>query len=172
MYVKFTEKIQRKRKTRTNDDVNNAGHTTRRKIVLRKDNSNDANAKSDGLVRMTKEMESKFKLLLAATIMKNQNHGNGDAGDTIQRNVVPTGNNNGNGNATSTTNGANTKTKTEIKRNNKDVRSRDCFESSLPHPPLTTAITIKHQQQRQQGLITTQKIFTGYLLKVTDTQLP
>ena len=84
--------------------------------MTRKDDSDDADAKSDGLVRITKDMESKFKLLLIATMMKNQNHGNGDAGNTIRRNIVPTENNNGNGKDTSTTN--RTKTKTEIKRGN------------------------------------------------------
>ena len=97
--------------------------------MTRKDDSNDADAKSDGLVRMTKDMESKFKLLLIATMMKNQNHGTGDAGNTIQRSVIPTENDNGNGKDTSTTNGANTTTKTKTEKikenNNDDVKSTE-----------------------------------------------
>ena len=83
--------------------------------MTRKDDSDDADAKSDGLVRMTKDLESKFKLLLIATMMKNRNHGNSDAGNTIQRSVIPTENVNGNGKATSTANGANITTKTKTK---------------------------------------------------------
>merc|ERR1712183_1118775 len=78
-YVDFTEEITKKRKKATDDDVNDAGHTTRRKIMKRKHNINDANVETDGLRKMKKDTESKFKLLLVATMMKNRTNVHDDA---------------------------------------------------------------------------------------------
>lgn len=106
LYVKFTEEITKKRKNPTDEKVNDAGHTTRK----RKHNNATANVSTDGLRKMEKDTELKFKLMLVATMMKNRIN--------VHNEIATTEIYDDNDDASSTTSGTKT-TKTKTKMTNK-----------------------------------------------------